>query len=325
MVEAIKTQELPALFQNFTSIIGISRSERSLLAVARHNQSAKDYLIHYFRVQPNLFQNTVLHLQNCMKITHPNVQRIIDIFTDNNTSDICILYDTVYTLLERVKYHRVLSDKKLLTLLNQILLGLLAQKEFLGTENNFLDEWNIFQCNGNFTIGASLPEQVAKLLVPLEESIDQIACQLSSSVSIKCPIQVNDDSVDVHDAYRLGALALEAIGQSQFFYDKLTVHNTNFQIQKEKYEYILEETLRQCANAGYSQQSISIIKQLLSCSQGFSLEKLKSTFENITKARVPVALIPFRTFTNGEILNPDQFPEGHYGILAPVQRSHAHF
>lgn len=307
-----KTKISSKVFAQFESVVGIRRSERNLFAIGQLKQDKKDYLIHYFRVKPELFKLTNNHLCKSIQISHPNVQPIKGVIADLVSSEICVLYEATSTLVEQLDSKKHFAGCKLAVFLSQIQAGLQAQKEFHGSENNFVCEWNIFQRGSEFTVGAPLPIPSMKLLISLGGILSDLACREYNSISIVPPEMNSEMAIEVHacDAFFLGILGLRLIGMEQF----------------------LRETFSQFdgAKTELFQKAITIVlnaKELLECETLLSffrqvLEENRATpIEQVTIpgrknkhiVRPQIGLDEIYSFKNGPIQEPGPHTCGHHG------------
>lgn len=302
----------PTIFDQFVSFIAIRRSATSVLAIGRPTCIDRDFLVRYFQIQSQKFNETIIFLQHLQKFTHSSVQPIRFILTEMKTSEICVLYDAECTLLERIETKNFLSETELISFVKKIRVGLAAQRDHMSSSNNFLDEWNIFQNSKNcynFTYGIAFPAPNQKLLVPLNDKIARLNCEAYNNAFDIQKFAVDDiDEIKDYDTFCLGLLALKAIGMHDYL---------NKALQKcelariSDFKQVLREILEDKFQAVHgNKESFQIINHLLFESSE-SIDSYLSTLSSPDQMKAPLILSPIHSLTNGEGLIRE--PNGHHG------------
>lgn len=308
----MQVSSLP-IFNYFSSIIGIRRSETTFLAIGRRWTDNLDYLVRFFRVKPDLFELTLNHLEKCQKLTHKHLQEIVEVIGDAQDSEICIVYQLGYTLLEIIESKKFVSNSEITALLSHLQAGLSFQKSRLGTENNFFDEWNVFQSKDKFTIGASLPIHHSQLILPLSKNFQHLDCEFRPSPAFLPPEMLSEMSIDCEttDMYSLGVIALIAMGGKEPLQLKLGSADKKM-LKKEEYEVIIDEIIKNVKD-NYNAKLITAVQKLMADHQRPCIEETISDGADKHRVMSPVALSTFHTFVNGKILEPGPNSSGHHG------------
>lgn len=306
-----------SLTDSFISIVGIRKSKLTLLAIAKLKEDSKDYLARFLRVKPNEFTKILAHLEKCQQIGSPGVQRILKLVSDFENSEICILYEPGYMLLERIDACKKLSPRKLDIFLHDIHAGLLAQKAALNTENNFLDEWNIFQSHGGFCVGASLPSPASEILLPLTKTFDKYDCVEYQSLDTICfahEMTVKNHNLDV---FCFGIMALRAIGINESFEQiSLSAEKSLAELLEDntQFEKFVEAVVQE-SQKSYPSKQINVIAQMLKFDEKRTINDVLDGLEDSPNTNLDSTLIlaNFHNFTNGEIIRDESQIAGHHG------------
>lgn len=301
------------LFSNFASVVGIRRSETILLAIVRLKKDGNDYLAQYFRVKSDLFQATLSHFKKSSTAMHQNIQPVHQVLSNEKTSEFCVLYIPTLTVLERIESNRFLSDGELSGFLSHIQAGLIAQKSYLKTENLFLNEFNVFQCNEQFTIGISLPLPSHKILIPINEGIGSLEQGFYRVPHILPPELSGKMQIEIktYDVFSLGILTMKAIGLNKLLEQKLDKSN-NLPSDKKQYETALKEIFKTCYK-DYNRLPLDRIERMLSYSDRPLIEKAVDGISVPKKINNYVGLTTFHSFNNGIPLEPGPQSTGHHG------------
>lgn len=301
-------------FEQFVSVVGIYSSETSLLAIGRLKNSNEDYLIRYFRVKPEYFDATVRHLERCQEISHENIQKIQKIITNPRLSEICVLYNPVMTLLEEISSRKFLSEARLSTLLLQIQAGLIAQQAYLGTQNNFIDEWNVFISEGRYTLGAALPMPNSYLLLPIKEQLGLLNAAIYQSPRILAPdmrdqmVLSENQTNSMYDVYSLGVLALRAIGMTETLENKLNSYK-----DRSNYQEIVAEIIDNFDKDLYRKTVLDLIGEMIGYAERPSIDRAISGLKPSKMKHDILGLSTFHKFVNGKFIGSIGEVKGHHG------------
>ena len=309
------------IFSNFASVVGIKSCENVLLAIVRLKKDDKDYLAQYFRVRPIYFEATLSHLKKSSSIIHPNVQRVHSVLSNEKSAEFFVLYSTSLSLVERIESDMYLSDAMLSALLSHIQLGLLAQKAHLASENHFVHEFNVFQCNDQFTIGVGLPLESHTILLPLNLALDSSGEKIYTAPWLLPPELIGNtqNKIKTNDVFALGILALRTMGKNQLLEQKL---NTAHQLPTDKklYEAAIKDILDGCSKS-YYRTTLECIERMLGYSERPPIEKVVPGMSVGTKIHSFTGLSTFHSFCNGGLVEKGPQSSGHHGKSLYAQRS----
>lgn len=301
-------KQTSTVLDQFTSLIGIRRTDTSLYAIGRKLSDNKDYLVRYFRVKKEYYEMTLAHFQTSQQISHPNVHKILDVISSESSSEFCVLYQSGYILFERIDSQNYLTEDELGELLRQVQEGLQAQKDILGSENNFLDEWNIFQLNSSFKIGISLPKSSSELLIPLKSDLNYVVCDSYHLISVES----HDNAIGKKnfDSISLGVTALRATG-----FDDIA--EAVLRLLSESTPNSVEEELWKICGSPNDQRLVKIVSFLLEPEKKSIQEKPETEefdFEWKSDENRSVTLAYFDTIFNGKAVEPGPHTSGHQGF-----------